>query len=58
MDNNPTKGGIQLPKYTENYSLEKPLATEKYDIKVQNGNMDRIDTAIDAVDEKVETLNG
>ena len=26
---------------TTNYNLTKPLETEKYDIKVQNGNMDK-----------------
>lgn len=38
---------------TPNYNLTKPLETEKYDIKVQNGNMDKIDTAVKDLQDEV-----
>lgn len=38
---------------TTNYNLTKPLETEKYDIKVQNGNMDKLDTAVDGLQKEV-----
>lgn len=47
------KGGIQLPNYTEKYNLEKRIEVEKYDVKVQNANMDKIDTALDALQNEV-----
>lgn len=31
---------------TKNYGLTKPLVSEFYDVKVQNSNMDTIDTAL------------
>lgn len=40
-----------MANYTANLGLEKPLATEAYDINVFNGNMDKID------DEIVNKLN-
>lgn len=39
-----------MANYTENYQLEKPLPEEFYDVGVQNGNMDKIDAAIAAID--------
>lgn len=35
-----------MPNYTDNYSLEKPLPEEFYDVGVQNRNMDEIDAAL------------
>ena len=32
-----------MANQTENYKLTKPLASEFYDVEVQNGNMDKID---------------
>lgn len=32
-----------MPNQTTNYGLTKPLASEFYDVEVQNGNMDKID---------------
>lgn len=39
-----------MANYTENYQLEKPLPEEFYDVGVQNGNWDKIDAAIAAID--------
>ena len=35
-----------MANQTENYKLTKPLASEFYDVEVQNGNMDKIDSAM------------
>lgn len=35
-----------MANQTENYKLTKPLASEFYDVEVQNGNMDKIDAAL------------
>lgn len=35
-----------MANQTENYKLTKPLASEFYDVEVQNGNMDKIDVAL------------
>ena len=35
-----------MANQTENYKLTKPLASEFYDVEVQNGNMDKIDAAM------------
>lgn len=40
---------------TTNYGLTKPLESEFYDVNVQNGNMDIIDTQIKALDSKSAT---
>ena len=45
-----------MPNYTTNYNLTKPLETEKYDIKVQNGNMDKLDTAVDDLQAEFDGL--
>lgn len=44
-----------MPNYTKNYNLEKPLETELYDVAVQNSNTDKIDTALKAVEDRVES---
>lgn len=40
---------------TTNYELVKPLASEFYDIEVQNGNMDKIDAEMKANADKIKT---
>lgn len=45
-----------MANYTTNYNLTKPLETEKYDIKVQNGNMDKIDIAVDDLQAEFDGL--
>lgn len=35
-----------MPTYTTHLNLTKPIKTETYDIAVQNGNMDALDTAV------------
>ena len=35
-----------MANQTKNYELTKPLASEFYDVEVQNGNMDKIDAAL------------
>lgn len=44
-----------MPNYTKNYNLEKPLETELYDVAVQNSNTDTLDTALKAVEDRVES---
>lgn len=39
-----------MANYTQNYQLEKPLPEDFYDVGVQNGNMDKIDATIAAID--------
>lgn len=38
---------------TSNLNLEKPNSTDKYNIDVQNNNMDKIDTAIKTLQDKI-----
>ncbi len=38
-----------MPSATPNYGLSKPLASDFYDIAIANGNMDKIDAALEAV---------
>lgn len=38
-----------MPNYTSNYNLTKPLQNELYDIDIQNGNMDILDTNLKSV---------
>ena len=45
-----------MPNYTNNLQLEKPLLNENYDIEIHNRNMDKIDTAIQEVNGKVDGL--
>ncbi|WP_432662459.1 hypothetical protein R9X47_18200 [Wukongibacter baidiensis] len=35
-----------MPEFTTNFNLEKPLQNEYFDIDIQNGNMDTIDTEL------------
>lgn len=46
-----------MPEYTANYNLIKPGYDETADIKVINENMDTLDTAIKAVEDKAETVS-
>ena len=41
---------------TTNLQLEKPLTTDYYDVNVFNRNMDKVDTAIQEVNGKVDGL--
>lgn len=41
---------------TENYELTKPLASEFYDVEVQNGNMDKIDARMKANADAIQAL--
>ena len=45
-----------MPNETANYNLTKPLASEFYDVEVQNGNMDKIDTAMKANADAIQDL--
>lgn len=42
-----------MPNQTTNYNLTKPTPDEFYDIAVQNSNMDKIDSQMKAMDQKV-----
>lgn len=46
-----------MPNYTQNYRFEKPLASELYDIATMNGNMDKVDTAIDEASKRVKPVS-
>lgn len=52
-DDEPVTGGVTT---TTNIRLEKPSATDKYNINVQNNNMDKIDAAIKALQDRVTEL--
>lgn len=41
---------------TPNYGLVKPAGGENYDVAVPNANMDTIDTALEALDGRVDDL--
>ena len=41
---------------TTNYELVKPLASEFYDVEVQNGNMDKIDAEMKANADGIKAL--
>lgn len=45
-----------MPNYTTNINLEKPLQTENYNIDVHNGNSDKLDTVIKALQDLTATL--
>ena len=47
-----------MAETTPNYGLTKPLASEFYDIGVQNENMDKIDQALKAVADAAQTAQG
>lgn len=46
-----------MPNQTTNYKLNKPLASELYDIDVQNDNMDIIDAALKEIGSKVKPIS-
>ena len=48
--------GIVKAITSENLQLEKPLLNENYDINVHNRNMDKIDSAIQRVEVKIDGL--
>lgn len=45
-----------MANQTENYKLTKPLASEFYDVEVQNGNMDKIDAALKENADSIKNL--
>ena len=45
-----------MANQTENYKLTKPLASEFYDVEVQNGNMDKIDEALTENTNKIQAI--
>lgn len=45
-----------MPNQTINYGLTKPLASEFYDVEVQNGNMDKVDTQMKANADGIKNL--
>ena len=48
--------GIVRAITTDNLQLEKPMLNENYDINVHNRNMDKIDSAIQRVEVKIDGL--
>lgn len=48
--------GLVRAVTTNNLELEKPLASDNYDIEVHNRNMDKIDSAIQEVKGKIDGL--
>ena len=42
-----------MANYTPNYNLKKPIDSEYYDVADQNGNMDKIDTALNTLNSKI-----
>lgn len=45
-----------MPNYTNNLKLEKPLQNENYNIDIFNSNADKIDTAIQSLNNKYSEL--
>ena len=45
-----------MPNYTNNLKLEKPLQSENYNIDIFNSNADKIDTAIQSLNNKYSEL--
>lgn len=45
-----------MPNKTSNYGLTKPLGSEYYDVGVQNGNMDVIDTELNNQEKRISAL--
>lgn len=45
-----------MPNQTTNYGLTKPLASEFYDVEVQNGNMDKIDAQMKSNADGIKNL--
>ena len=48
--------GLVRAVTTNNLELEKPLASDNYDIEVHNRNMDKIDSSIQEVKGKIDGL--
>ena len=48
--------GLVRAVTTNNLELEKPLASDNYDIEVHNRNMDKLDNAIQDVKGKIDGL--
>lgn len=44
-----------MASYTPNYNLKKPADSDSYDIADANGNMDIIDTQLNALNSRIET---
>lgn len=45
-----------MASYTPNYNLKKPADSDYYDIADDNGNMDKIDTALNTLNSKINKL--
>ena len=45
-----------MANYTPNYNLKKPIDSEYYDVADQNGNMDKIDTALSTLNSNIANL--
>ena len=45
-----------MASYTPNYNLKKPADSDSYDIADHNGNMDKIDTALNTLNSKIATF--
>lgn len=45
-----------MSTFTPNYGLEKPDSTDYYDVNVQNGNLEKIDSALKNIDDKKADL--
>lgn len=46
-----------MAQHTTNYNLVKPTENEYYDVNVQNGNMDTIDTELKNIKDSLEGLS-
>ena len=46
-----------MASYTPNYNLKKPADSDSYDIADHNGNMDKIDTALNTINSKLALTN-
>ena len=46
-----------MASYTPNYNLKKPADSDYYDIADDNGNMDKIDTALNTLNSNITRLN-
>ena len=46
-----------MASYTPNYNLKKPADSDSYDIADHNGNMDKIDTALNTLSSNISRYN-
>lgn len=46
-----------MASYTPNYNLKKPADSDSYDIADHNGNMDKIDTALNTLNSKFRQIS-